>query len=222
MPDPVRNAAATVPAAKPATRPAAKPAAPAAPAPKGFESDVFQAAPWDRKAPAKAELDAHRAALAVIDNLPKVPLGREAKREWLAANKPKIDAAAKALEALEDAAFWHKVVPQAEIDVAREKMWKLEDKLQGIEEAAGTKAPTKPASPVRPLMELSKGCKEMMGQNAFFALIGVICIVPATVIDIMDAVTRPIQAVVYPFLWGQYKARDIQYDREHPATPAKP
>ena len=216
MPDPITKPVAAAPAAKPVARPAAKPAAPAAEA-KAFDSDFFNRTP-----PTKAQLDADRAAVAALDALPKVPLGREAKREWLAANKPKIEAAKKGLDALEDAAFWHKSVPQAELDVAREKLWKLEDKLQGIEEAAGTIAPTKPASPIRPLYQLTDGCKDMMGRNPLLAIVGIVAIIPAMVIDTVDMVTRPLQAIAYPVLWGQYKMRDIQYDREHPAPAAKP
>ena len=214
MPDPVRQAAGPAPVAKPVAKPAAPAPAPAAKKEAGsFDSDFFNRTP-----PTKAQLDAHRAAVAVLDTLPKVPLGREAKKAWLAENLPKIEAAKKGLDGLEDAAFWHKAVPQAEIDAAREKMWKLEDKLQGVEEAAGTKPPTKPASPVRPLFQLTDGCKDMMGRNPLLAIVGILCIVPAAVVDTMDMVTRPIQAVAYPFLWGQYKLREGQYDKEHPAT----
>lgn len=212
MPDPVRQAAGPAPVAKPAAKPATK-----APATKpevgSFDSDFFNRTP-----PTKAQLDAHRAAVAAIDTLPKVPLGREAKKAWLEANKPKIEAARQGLDALEDAAFWHKAVPQAEIDAAREKLWQLDDKLQGIEEAAGTKPPTKPASPVRPLYQLTDGCKAMMARHPLLAIVGILAIIPAMVIDTVDMVTRPLQALAYPFLWGQYKLREGAYEKEHPAT----
>ena len=214
MPDPIRQTTGTTPARKPVT----KPAAPAADtAVGGFDSDVF-----NRKAPTKAELDGHRAAIAALDALPKLPLGREAKREWLAAVAPKLEAAEQGLRGLEDAEFWHKAVGPAEADAARDKVWKLRDKVEGAKEAAGLVAPTKPASPFRPLFGLTDACKDMMGRNALLAIVGVVCIIPATIIDIADMVTRPLQAIAYPFFWGQYKARDIQYDREHPAPAAKP
>lgn len=215
MTTPVRQATS------PVARLAAKPAAPAAPAARpevgAFESDVFT-----RKAPTKAELDAHRATIAALDKLPEAPLGREAKRAWLATVTPRLAAAEKALNALEDAEFWHKSVPAAENDAAREQVRQLRDRIDSAKEAAGVTPPTKPASPVRPLFQLTDGCKDMMGRNAFLAIVGLIAIIPAMMIDALDLVTRPLQALAYPFLWGQYKLRDVQYNREHPATaPAK-
>ncbi len=212
MSDPIRQAAGPAPVAKAVAKPATS-AAPAAKAEAGsFDSDFFTRTP-----PTKAQLDAHRAAIAALDTLPKTPLGRDAKRAWIATATPKLEAAEKALNALEDAEFWHKSVPAPENDAARDKVSKLRDRVESAKEAAGVTAPTKPASPIRPLYQLTDGCKDMMGRNALLAIIGVIAIIPAMVIDTADMVTRPLQAVAYPFLWGQYKYRDIQFDREHPA-----
>lgn len=192
-------------------KPSAKPSAPAAPketAPK-LESDSFL-----RNPPNAAQLAGMRAAIAALDGLPKEPVGLEAKKAWIEQVRPTYEAADKALSGLRSAAFFHKTLPDAEVDAASAKVYKLGDAIRDAEEATGLRAPDAPANPFRPLWGNSKAVSGWMGNNAFTAIIGLIALPVAAAIDAADAATRPLQAAAYPVEYGKYKVREARYNEE--------
>ena len=208
MTDAIRKSA---PAAPAATRQAPVAAPAATPAPATIARDSFD---FDKAAPA-ATLAAWKATVNGLDALPKKPSGRDEVRAWVAAVSPKLEAAKQALNSLQDNAFFHKAVPEAEIDALRAKVDKLDAKVQDAKEASGLVAPTKPASPFRPLGQCKEWAVGMMQSNPVFAIVGVIALVPAIVVDAIDAVTRPLQALAYPFYRGQYEVRQNAWEKEH-------
>lgn len=204
---------------KPAAAPAANRQAPvAAPAPKTAAPAIAQDSfDFDKAAPA-AKIAGWKAEVAALDALPKKPSGKDNVRAWVATVEPKLEAAKKALNELESQAFFHKNVAEADVDALRAKVGSLESKVADAKEASGLVAPTKPASPFRPLGQCKDWAVGMMQSNPFFAIIGAIAIVPAIVVDGIDAVTRPLQALAYPFFRGQYEVRQHAWEKEHPAT----
>lgn len=193
------------------TPPAKAPAGPAAPQdtiPK-LGADNFLRTP-----PTSAQLAAMRAAIAALDAVPPPPKGKEALKAWAEKTRPTYEAADKALSGLRSAEFFHKALPEAEVDAAGDKVYKLGDKLQDAEEATGLRAPTRPASPTRPLFGNSKAVQGWMGNNAFTALVGLIALPVAAVIDVADATTRPLQAAAYPGELAKYKAREAEFKKE--------
>lgn len=211
MPDPIRSTgpATQVPAARPAapaTRPAADTAAPR------MDEDAFSF----NKVPSPEMLAEWRGAIADLAKLPKAPGGREAQRAWVATVTPKLEAAEKALRHLEHAEFFTKSVPTAEVEAARKKVDGLRDKVDGVKEASGLVAPTKPASPLRPLNQATTWAKDMMASGGLWPIIGALAIVPCIMVDLIDTVTRPLQAIAYPFFRGQYEIRQNRWEKEHP------
>lgn len=216
MTDAVRSTKA--PAQQPTANRVVAPAAPAAkPAVGKMADDSFD---FD-KAPSAQKLAGWKAAVAALDTLPKKPSGRDEQRAWVAAVSPKLEAAEKALNELDSAAFFHKAVPEAEIDALRSKVSGLRSKVEDTKEASGLVAPTKPASPFRPLGQTKDWAVSLMQSNPFLAVIGVVALIPAIIIDGIDAVTRPLQAIAYPFFRGQYEVRQNAWEKEHPSAPAR-
>jgi hypothetical protein len=203
MTDAIRANAGTGLGAKP-TGTAKKPALTAAPS---FAADSYRGTP-----PTAAQLETHRTSIAALADLPAVPRSVADKRAWLEAHAPILQAAQKALSAMESGAFYHKTPGEAVVGEARGQVRKAERKFQEVEEEAGLRAPIGPANPFRPLFGFSQNVKGLMGSNPFGAVLGVVLLVPALAIDLMDAVTRPLQAVAYPFLWGKHKVDQLQYE----------
>lgn len=206
MTTPIGKSNATSGTTAPAKGPA--PAAKAEPTPK-LGADSFLRTP-----PTAAQLAAMRAAIAALDGVPPAPKGKEALKAWVEQTRPIHEAADKALSGLRSAEFFHKTLPEAEVDAAGDKVYALGDKLRDAEEATGLRAPTKPADPTRPLFGNSKAVQGWMGNNGFTAIVGLFALPIAAVIDVADAATRPLQAVAYPGELVKYKAREAEYKKE--------
>lgn len=193
-----------------ATPPAKGPAAPAAPRPAEpqLASDSFLRSP-----PTVAQLAGFRQAIAALDDLPKEPGGIAAKKAWVAQVRPTYEAAEKALDGMRSASFFHKSPPEAEADAAGDKVHAFGENLRDAEEATGLREPAKPANPFRPLFGYSKAVQGWMGNNAFTAIVGLIALPVAAVVDTADAVTRPLQALAFPVLWGQHKIREARFEK---------
>lgn len=166
--------------------------------------------------PTEAQLNGLRKTIAALDALPKEPLGIEAKKAWIAQVKPAYEAAVTAEHAFSNASFFHKNPPEAEADMASAKVAKLGANIQDAEEAAGLRKTEGPQNPFRPLFGASAAVKGWMGNNAFTAIVGLIALIPATVYDVADMITRPIQAAIWPAQKAQQLIRDRRYEAAHP------
>jgi hypothetical protein len=171
-----------------------------------MDGDSFVSTP-----PNPAQLEAFRAAIAALDALPKPPSGVAEKRAWLDANRGTLEAAQKGLGGLRDAEFFHKLVPAAEVDALAGRVAEAAGRFREVEEEAGLREPARPASPFRPLFGATNTVRSWMS-NPLGAVVGTIAIVPAVALDALDAVTRPLQAVAYPLVWGKYKVDQAQYE----------
>ena len=179
-------------------------------------SDSFVSSP-----PTQAQLDGYRAAIAALDGVPKPPSGVAAKRAWLEAHGPTHEAAERAVDALRSAAFFHNVPAATEVDALEAKARKAGDRRRETEEEAGLREPSKPASPFRPMFGFSDAVRGWMG-HPVGAVIGGVAIVPAMLLDVVDAVTRPLQALVYPAARLKYSLDKAQYEAAKDQPNPKP
>lgn len=159
-----------------------------------------------------AQVDTLQQAVAALEGLPPVPAGVAAKREWLQTHGPTLESAKQAASALGTSAFFHKVPEQTVADAAGARVRKAEAKFQEVEEEAGLREPVAPASPFRPLFGYSQGVKGLMGSGPLGAVVGLLVLLPAVVLDIADMVTRPLQALAFPVFWGKHKVDQLQYE----------
>lgn len=183
--------AAVVPAkaaAKPA--PAPKPASP-------VKNDPFADEFFRRTAPSPAAIKQAKEAIAALDTMRAIPLSNKAKAAWLTEAKAKLEAANKGLDVLRDAE-WEKQLPAAELDAARDAVYEFSDKIASCEVRAGLKPWGAPLNPFRPLFQYTGSIGSGLPNNAFGGLIAAFGLMIAIPLDIADAVTRPIQAVVWP------------------------
>jgi hypothetical protein len=182
----------------------AKKVAPAAPAKKAAERSAeldqlkmdMDKMDFGRPAPSAAAIAAAKKTIAELAATPGIPLRNEAKQGWLETAKKKQGAAEKALDVLRDAE-WEKKMPAAEVDAAHDAVLKHADKIESCEQRAGLKPVPKPLNPFRPLGEYTAGLGNLPN-NAFGGIIAAFGIMVTIPLDIVDGITRPIQAVLWP------------------------
>lgn len=195
MTTPVSNSNTVKPQPR-AAKPAAPAAKPEASSNVGFMSDAIM-----NKAPSKEALRQARADVAALASMPSIPLSNSAKKAWLADANARLTKAEKGAELLQDASFWHKSVPNAESDKARDTVLDFKDTIEDCEMRAGLKPYPRPLNPFRPLNQATDAVTGNMG-NPVGAVVGVVALPVTIVVDAMDKVTRPVQAVAYPFHWA--------------------
>lgn len=184
-------------APKVAPKAAPKPAAKVAPKPAdNFPMPSFNDEFFNRKAPSPEAIKKAKETIAALDSMRSIPLSNKAKTAWLAEAKAKHAAADKALDVLRDAE-WEKKLPAAEMDAARDAVYNFSDKIEDCEVRAGIKPWGPPLNPFRPLFQMTNGLGNVPN-NALGGLIAAFGIMIAIPVDIVDAITRPIQAVVWP------------------------
>lgn len=173
----------------------------ARPAPKADSQAQLQGDSFDfNKKPDPKTLADARAAIAAAAAIPAIPFSNAAKGPWLDNARKVADQADKAAQTLQDAAFWTHSIPQDEADKAQDVATGLRDKIESCEERAGIKPTPTPANPFRPLGEMENQVASGMN-NPVGAVVGVVVLPAAVAVDAVDAATRPVQAVAYPFEW---------------------
>ncbi|MOA07206.1 hypothetical protein D3C78_1268920 [compost metagenome] len=181
---------AAAPAAK---APAQKAAAPAQEAKMSMDFDTLS---FGRPAPTAAQIAAAKKTIAELASTPGIPLRNDAKQGWLETAKQKQAAAEAALDVLRDAE-WEKKLPQDDLMAARDAVHQHADQIVRCEERAGLKPMPKPRNPFRPLGENTAAIGNAPN-NIFGALIASFGLMVAIPLDIVDGITRPIQAVMWP------------------------
>lgn len=182
--------AAVAPKKAPAPKPAPVKQSPVANDP--FADEFFR-----RTAPSPAAIQEAKKAIADLGTMRSIPLSNKAKTAWLAEAKTKLEAANKGLDVLRDAE-WEKKLPAAEMDAARDAVYDFQDKIEDCEVRAGLKPWGPPLNPFRPLFQYTGSIGNGLPNNAFGGIIAAFGIMIAIPLDIVDAITRPIQAVVWP------------------------
>jgi hypothetical protein len=186
-----KSPAAVAPKAapKPAPKPATKPA-------DNFPMPSFNDEFFNRKAPSPEAIKKAKETIAALASVPGIPLSNKAKTPWLADAKAKKAEADKALDVLRDAE-WEKKLPAAEMDAARDAVYKFDEKIESCEVRGGLKPWGAPLNPFRPLFQMTNNLGNVPN-NVFGGLIAAFGVMIAIPVDIVDAVTRPIQAVLWP------------------------
>lgn len=151
---------------------------------------------FGRPAPTAAAIAAAKKTIAELAATPSIPLRNEAKQGWLESAKAKQAAADAALDVLRDAE-WEKKMPAEDFDAAHDAVLAHEGKIASCEQRAGLKPLPKPLNPFRPLGEYTAGLGNLPN-NAFGAIIASVGIMVTIPLDIVDGITRPIQAALWP------------------------
>lgn len=152
---------------------------------------------FNRTGPSAAEIKQAREAIAALAKGPGVPLLQSKKAAWLKEAGVKLEAAREARGVLQDAE-WAKKVPETETDAARDVVQDFANQIRSVEIRAGVRPFPKPLNPFRPLGDVSRSILNGMGNNVLGAILAPILIPVAIVGDIVDTITRPIQALVWP------------------------
>lgn len=192
--------------AKPAApvKRAAMPAAAKPQAQSQMQGDEFS---FD-KPPSATKLAAARAAVAGLNGMPSIPFSNKDKAAWLADAQKREAVAKDGVKVLEDASFFTHSVPEAESDAARAKLDKLDQQIESCKERAGLAPTPTPLNPFRPLNETTKAVTSHMN-NPIGAVAGAVVLPATMVVDAVDAVSRPLQAVAYPFEWAAIGLRKL-------------
>jgi hypothetical protein len=188
----------TRPAAAQPAKTAVKAAAPKATAPS-MDLDSADFGSFRKATP--AQLDQARKAIAALAQTPSIPLKNAEKGAWLEAAKKRQAEAEKGLEVLRDAEFFNKQLSTEEVDALSEAVSKHADQIESCEQRAGLKPMPKPLNPFRPLGEYTRGLNSLPN-NVFGALVKSIGIMATIPMDIVDGITRPVQAVLWPVAWA--------------------
>lgn len=168
-----------------------------APAPAAEKKALTFGDSFSRGGPSAAEIKQAKAAIAALATVPGVPLAQSKKAAWLEAAGAKLEAAREARGVLSDAE-WAKQLPESEVDAARDTVRAFEDKVRSVEIRAGVRPFPKPLNPFRPVGDVSRSIMNGMGNNVLGAILAPILLPVAIVGDVVDVVTRPIQALVWP------------------------
>lgn len=146
-------------------------------------------------------LEQAKKAIADLANTPSIPLSNAAKKTWLDTEKKRQAAAEKANDVLSDA-WMNQKISMDELDAATQPMQDHADKIARCEERAGLKPLPKPLNPFRPLGEFTSGLTNNVGNNVLGGIIAGFGVMVTIPLDIVDGVTRPIQAAVWPVAWA--------------------
>lgn len=136
-------------------------------------------------------------AIAELANTPAIPLSNAAKKTWLETEKKRQAAAEKANEVL-NGAWMDQKISMDDLDAATKPLQDHAEKIARCEERAGLKPLPKPLNPFRPLGEFTSGLTNGVPNNALGGVIAGFGLMVTIPLDIMDGVTRPIQAAVWP------------------------
>lgn len=184
MSGPIRNERPQGPT--PGPRPLPKAAAEPEALASSLSTDVFRSNP--------EQLKAAQATLARVQVLAEgsLPLSNAKKKAFLQEARALLAEAEQA----ESRLFF---ANSPSLESSREAVSKLRTKVEWAEMRSGEKPMPAPMNPFRPLFPVSKASEEMLSQGGLWALVGIFPAIVAPVIDTIDLVTRPVQAVVWPF-----------------------
>lgn len=153
-----------------------------------MEGDVFNSSPEQLKAAQAVIVEAGRLAEG------KLPLSNEKKKAFVAEAKAVLAQAEQA----ESRLFFAR--DGQDRHAGFDAVSKLRDKVALAERRMGGDSPLgEPLNPFRPLFQVTKASEDLMSRGGLWAIIGIAPLIVAPVIDTMDLVSRPIQAVVWPF-----------------------
>jgi hypothetical protein len=139
-------------------------------------------------------------AIADLANTPSIPLSNAAKKTWLETEKKRQTEAEKANDVLSNAWMDGKI-SMDDLDKLTQPLQDHADKIARCEERAGLTPLPKPLNPFRPLFGYTNGLGNLPN-NALGGIVAAFGIMVAIPLDIVDAVTRPVQAVLWPVAWG--------------------
>lgn len=185
MSGPIRNERPQGPT--PGPRPLAKPAAAEAEAlASSLSTDVFHSNPEQLKA---AEATLARVRVLAEGSL---PLSNAKKKAFLQEARALMAEAQQA----ESRLFF---ANSPSLEASREAVSKLQSKIEWAEMRSGEKPMPAPVNPFRPLFPVSKASEDLLSKGGLWALVGIFPAIIAPVVDTIDLVTRPVQALAWPF-----------------------
>lgn len=152
------------------------------------------------------ELSDVRRAVSAIDGVGAPPSGVPAMRQWLQSARPTLAAAKDAAFELRQASFFTTPGLEAESKSSSAKVNAFARQFQDVEERAGLRRPVAPADPGRPLGQATRGVNENGG-----LLQGVLRPF-AAIVDLGDALSRPLEAAGYPAAKAAYEKQLAAYE----------